>query len=137
VLPEASTRQGPGTLARKLSRCKPACRQAGRVWHEFLPSRYKFYWVKARSWYKFYKWPESCLGCRELVNGHWCSGAVRICQVLLTCHGGRSKSKNRDKQLTHIVRVRCWCILFCLSLIKILMSQIVTSRLSLHLRIKH
>jgi hypothetical protein len=35
VLPDDSTGQGPGTLARKLSRCKPACRQAGRVWRTF------------------------------------------------------------------------------------------------------
>jgi hypothetical protein len=36
VLPDASTGQGPGTLARKLSRCKE-----GMV--HFLPSRYKFF----------------------------------------------------------------------------------------------
>jgi hypothetical protein len=35
VLPDAASGQGPGTLARKLSRCKPACRQAGRVWRAF------------------------------------------------------------------------------------------------------
>ena len=47
VLPDASTGQGPGTLDEKLSRCKPACRQAGRVCRaphrrsgaHFLPSR--------------------------------------------------------------------------------------------------
>ena len=36
LLPDASTGQSPGTLARKLSRCKE-----GTAW--FLPSRYKFY----------------------------------------------------------------------------------------------
>jgi hypothetical protein len=36
VLPDASTGQGPGTLARKLSRCKEGMAH-------FLPSRYKFY----------------------------------------------------------------------------------------------
>ena len=35
MLPDDSTGQGPGTLARKLSRCKE-----GRA--HFLPSRYKF-----------------------------------------------------------------------------------------------
>jgi hypothetical protein len=35
VLPDASTGQGPDTLARKLSRCKE-----GTAW--FLPSGYKF-----------------------------------------------------------------------------------------------
>jgi len=35
VLPDASTGQGPGTLATKLSRCKE-----GMAW--FLPSGYKF-----------------------------------------------------------------------------------------------
>jgi len=33
LLSDAASGQGPDTLARKLSRCKPACRQAGRVWH--------------------------------------------------------------------------------------------------------
>jgi len=36
VLPDAASGQGPGTLARKLSRCKE-----GMAW--FLPSGYKFY----------------------------------------------------------------------------------------------
>ena len=36
VLPDAASGQGPGTLARKLSRCKEGMAH-------FLPSRYKFY----------------------------------------------------------------------------------------------
>ena len=36
LLPDAASGQGPGTLARKLSRCKE-----GMAW--FLPSGYKFY----------------------------------------------------------------------------------------------
>jgi len=36
VLPDASTGQGPSTLAGKLSRCKEGMAH-------FLPSRYKFY----------------------------------------------------------------------------------------------
>jgi len=39
VLPDDSTGQGPGTLAEKLSRCKPARTEryvrAGRVWRAF------------------------------------------------------------------------------------------------------
>ena len=35
VLPDAASGQSPGSLATKLSRCKPACRQAGRVWRTF------------------------------------------------------------------------------------------------------
>jgi len=35
VLPDAASGQGPGTLAGRLSRCKPACRQARRVWRTF------------------------------------------------------------------------------------------------------
>ena len=54
-----------------------------------------------------------CRGTIYLTNGElsrYCyfvnsCGAVRICQALRFCLGGRSKSKNRDKQLTHIVRV--------------------------------
>jgi hypothetical protein len=33
------------------------------------------------------------------------SGAVRVCQAVLSCLGSRSKRKKCDKQLTHIVRV--------------------------------
>jgi len=45
VLPDASTGQGPGSLAEKLSRCKPAClrSQAGRVWRTFCRPGTKFY----------------------------------------------------------------------------------------------
>ena len=35
VLPVAASGQCPGALARKWSRCKLACRQAGRVWRAF------------------------------------------------------------------------------------------------------
>jgi hypothetical protein len=81
VLPDESIGLSPGTLARKLSRCKLACRQAGRVWRVFLPSWYKFNCVLARSRYNYdrsrvpiaigiitgYK-----VGC-----GHWRSVAVQ------------------------------------------------------------
>ena len=54
-----------------------------------------------------------CRGTSYLTNGElsrYCyfvnsCGAVRICQALRFCLTARSKSKNRDKQLTHIVRV--------------------------------
>jgi hypothetical protein len=46
VLPDASTGQGPGTLARKLSRCKegmPCPDERSETGAHFLPSWYKFY----------------------------------------------------------------------------------------------
>ena len=64
---------------------------------------------------KFDKWAlaqcrdASCLGCRKL---SWCrmfigcSCANPGTRALQICLGSRNKSKNRDKQLTHIVRVR-------------------------------
>jgi hypothetical protein len=39
-------------------------------------------------------------------------GAVRICQALRFCLTARNKSKNRDKQLTHIVRVSKSAVFF-------------------------
>jgi len=93
----------------------------------FLESWYKFYCVLARSRYKF---DRSCkfIPGYKFGNGHWrsvavqaisepgnCHGAgyklrtdvrVRVQEPLQICLRSRSKSKNRDKQLTHIVRVR-------------------------------
>jgi hypothetical protein len=92
----------------------------------FLPSWYKFYCVLARSRYKFDRSQEYVPGYK--VGGeHWRSVAVqvvskpeiyhgagfklkadariRVQEPLQICLGCRSKSKNRDKQLTHIVRV--------------------------------
>ena len=71
VLPDASTGQSPGSLAEKLSRCKEGMAH-------FLPSWYKFYWVKAWSRYKFAKWLVNCHGCRKLIDGHWRSVAVQF-----------------------------------------------------------
>ena len=125
VLPDAASGQGPGTLAGKLSRCKE-----GMAW--FLPSWYKFYCVLARSRYKFDR-------SREFIPGykfgwvHWRSVAVqfvsetessqgagfklladarvRVQEPLQICLECRSKSKNHDKQLTHIVRVSISCFI--------------------------
>jgi hypothetical protein len=36
----------------------------------------------------------------------WADARVRVLPALQICLGSTSKSKNRDKQLTHIVRVR-------------------------------
>ena len=94
MLPDKSTGQSPGTLARKLSRCKEGMAH-------FLPS-----------WYKFCELYE-CRGTRligaanlspftKLVAG---TGAIAV-QALRICLGCRSKSKKCDKQLTFIVRVR-------------------------------
>ena len=103
-----------------------SCHGARRVWHVFLPSWYKFYCVLARSRYKFDRSHEFIPGYK-FGGGHWrsvavqvvskpeiCHGAgfklradarVRVQEPLQICLGCRSKSKNRDKQLTHIVRV--------------------------------
>ena len=114
-----SIRAESGTLAEKLSRCKEGMAH-------FLPSWYKFYCVMARSRYKFDRSREFIPGYK-VGGGHWrsvavqtvsepeiCQGAgfklradarVRVQGPLQICLGCRSKSKNRDKQLTHIVRV--------------------------------
>jgi hypothetical protein len=132
VLPDASTGQGPGTLARKLSRCKEgmAC---------FLSSWYKFYWALRvsrrapceRSEWRGYKFSRSyeLIPGYKAIGGHRRSVAVQIIsepeiyqgtgfrlradarvrvqessRICLEC---RSESKNHDKQLTHIV-----CVMF-------------------------
>jgi hypothetical protein len=88
----------------------------------------KFYCVLARSRYNFDRSREFIPGYK--IGGvHWRSVAVqtfskpenshgaefklrtdvrvRVLIPLKSCLGSRNKSKNRDKQLTHIVRVRC------------------------------
>jgi len=82
--------------------------------------------VPARSRYKFDRSREFIPGYK-FGGGHWrsvavqvvseqeiCHGAgiklraderVKVQEPLRICHRSRSKSKNRDKQLTHIVRV--------------------------------
>ena len=121
MLPDDSAGQGPGTLAPPAggSRCKE-----GMAW--FLPSWYKFYYVLARSWYKYDRRHEFISGYK-VGGGYWCSVVVQFVSEPEICHGAgfqlradarvrvqeplriylecRSKSKNRDKQLTFIVRV--------------------------------
>jgi hypothetical protein len=92
----------------------------------FLPSWYKFYCVLARSRYKFDRSRKIIPGYK-VSGGHWRSVAVQTVSKAVIYHGAgfklradarvrvqrasqiclrcRSKSKNRDKQLTHIVRV--------------------------------
>ena len=98
----------------------------------FLQSCYKFYCVLARSRYKFDRSrdPDSYrdIPGYKVGGGDWRSVAVqtiskaenyhgaefqlgadarvRVHEPLQICHGCRNRSKNRDKQLTHIVRVR-------------------------------
>ena len=124
VLPDAASGQGPGTLARNLSRCKEGTAQ-------FLQSWYKFYYVLARSRYKLD-------GNHIFITGykfyalHWRSvgvqfvskleiyhdagfklrtdARVRVQEALQICLECRSKCKNCDEQLTHIVRVIVICI---------------------------
>ena len=95
VLPDASTGQDPGTLARKLSRCKEGMAH-------FLPSRYRIFWPLRVSRYRVVKVLVNYPDAVKFIEG---SGAVRVFQAVLSCLGSRSKSKKCDKQLTHIVRV--------------------------------
>ena len=121
VLPDAASGQNPGTLAAKLSRCKEGTAQ-------FLPSWYKFYCVLARSRYNLSRSSEF-IPVYKVGGGHWRSVAVQfisepeiyhgagfklradarvqVHRTLRICLGSRSKSKNCDEQLTHIVRVGC------------------------------
>ena len=95
MLPDDSTGQSPGTLARKLSRCKEGMAH-------FLPSGYRVLWPIRVSRYRVVKVLVNYPGAVKFIGG---SGAVRVCQVLQTCLGSRNKSKKCDKQLTFIVRV--------------------------------
>ena len=53
------------------------------------------------------------------------SGAVRVCQAVLSCLGSSSKSKKCDKQLTFIVRV---IVRYILSFILILVPYFRESK---------
>jgi hypothetical protein len=79
VLPDASTGQGPGTLARKLSWCKEGAAQ-------FLQSWYKFYCVLARSRYKFNASDIFITGYKFYAL-HWRSVAVQIVSEAEISHG--------------------------------------------------
>jgi hypothetical protein len=66
-------------------------------------------WVHWRSVaVQFVSKPESCHGAEFKLSA---DERVRVQLPLLSCLGCRNKSKNRDKQLTHIVRVSC-CNIF-------------------------
>ena len=105
MLPDASTGQGPGTLDEKLSRC-----QEGMAW--FLPSGYKYS--------ELYE----CRGTRPIGSRK----QVKVYKVLLRilarsrykslqiCQRSKSKSKNRDKQMTFIVCVSGWFVIFSLTI---------------------
>jgi hypothetical protein len=80
VLPDDSTGQSPGTLAAKLSRCQEGM---ARVFAVMAGAN----WIIRVSRYTVDKWPGSCLGCRMLVNGHWCSVAVQVISEPESCHG--------------------------------------------------
>jgi hypothetical protein len=99
VLPDASTGQGPGTLASKLSRCKEGMARVFAVQVQILLSI-------TRVAVQFVSEPDicQCAGFKLRADER-----VRVQQPLQICLRCRSKSKNRDKQLTHIVRVRACC----------------------------
>ena len=79
VLPDEASGQGPGTLARKLSRCKEGMAH-------FLPSWYKFYCVLARSRYKFDRSREF-IPSYKAGGWHWRSVAVQTISETEICHG--------------------------------------------------
>ena len=95
MLPDASAGLGPDTLAAKLSRCKEGMAH-------FLPSGYRVLWPLRASRYRVVKVLVNYLDAVKFIEG---SGAVRVCQTVLSCLGSSNKSKKCDKQLTHIVRV--------------------------------
>ena len=92
----------------------------------FLPSRYKFYCILARSRYNT-ALGQGFIALQDFDYAYWRSVAVqtisepeiyhgtefklcadervRVQESLQICLGSRNKSKNRDKQLTYIVRV--------------------------------
>jgi hypothetical protein len=85
---------------------------ARRVWRVFLPSGYKYYCMLARSRYNLSR-SQKFVKVQDFNCGQMCAltavasakAGVRVqepLQINLDC---RSKSKNRDKQLTHNVRV--------------------------------
>ena len=120
MLPDESTGQSPGTLAEKLSRCKPARTEryvrAGRGWRAFCChgtsfitcwrdrgtiligagklSRYRIYFrgTGAVS-VQFVSKPEICHGKGFLLRA---DARIRVQQTLQICLGSRDKSKNRD-----------------------------------------
>jgi hypothetical protein len=63
------TRRHPGTLARKLSRCKEGMAH-------FLPSGYRVLWPLRASWYRAVKELVNYPDAVKFVGG---SGAVRVC----------------------------------------------------------
>ena len=68
----------------------------------FLPSGYRVLWHLRASRYRVVKELVNYPVAVKFIEG---SGAVRVCQVVLSCLGSRNKRKKCDKRLTHIVRV--------------------------------
>ena len=76
---------------------------------EFIPG-YKFGWrALAQCRGTNLSKPEIYHGARVSLQA---DARVQVHRTLRICLGCRSKSKKCDKQLTHIVRVRCSCYLF-------------------------
>jgi hypothetical protein len=86
VLPDASAEQSPGTLATKLSRCKEGMAH-------FLPSGYRVLRPLRASWYRVVKVLVNYPDAVKCIEG---SGAVRVCQAILSCLDNRIKSKKCD-----------------------------------------
>jgi hypothetical protein len=98
VLPDASTGQGPGTLAGKLSRCKEGMARVFAVMVQILLS------ITSVA-VQIVSEPKICQGAGFKLRA---DARIRVQRPLQICLGCRGKSKKCDKQLTFIVRVIGW-----------------------------
>ena len=83
MLPDASIRADPGTLGRKLSRCKEGMARVFAVMQEFCG-------VRAVSRYKLLRSQKIITGYKT-VSEHWSSVAVQCWSEPEICHGARVK----------------------------------------------
>jgi len=83
VLPDAASGQGPGTLATKLSRCKEGMAH-------FLQSGYIILLPLRASRYRVVKVLVNYPDAVKFIEG---SGAVRVCQTVLSCLGSRHRKQ--------------------------------------------
>ena len=120
VLPDEASGQCPGTLARKLSRCKEGLARVFAVMVQILLSSGAIavqFRSEPRTYHQLQIWSGALAQCRDtmLIEARILSryigfklqaeARVRVQEPLRICLECRSKSKKCDKQLTHIVRV--------------------------------
>jgi hypothetical protein len=88
VLPDAASGLNPGTLARSPERSEGSRCKEGMA--HFLPSKHRVLWPLRASRYRVVKEIVNYPGAVKLVEG---SGAVRVCQAVLTCLGSRNRKQ--------------------------------------------